>query len=406
MVPLWKRALSRLITTVVRAAESPKEHRRADVPLPTEDPWYESQEDLETIAPGTLLAHRPVEFRAGSHWVSHARAWQVRYRSTDTIGRAISAVATVMVPERAWTGRGPRPLVSYQGAIDSLGPRADPSYTFRKGSQKEFLLMSLALRHGWAVVTPDYTGPRHAFGAGLIAARIILDGIRAAFQLDPGGLSADAPAAMWGYSGGGQASAWAGEQHPLYAPEIRLVAIAAGGVPTDNRTLYRIDGGLLSGFALGAWLGISREYPDTDLHALANKQGLKVFDEIADMTVEELIAYFPFRRIAELTTVPDPFATESALLLNERIALGRRLPTAAVYLYHAIHDQLVPIVEADDLAAIYARGGVDVTLHRSRLGEHIVFHRLGAKRVLRFLTTRLETLPDLPITTQESGRAG
>jgi pimeloyl-ACP methyl ester carboxylesterase len=152
-----------------------------------------------------------------------------------------------MVPERAWAGEAPRPLVSYQGAIDSLGPRADPSYTFRKGSQKEFLLMALALRHGWAVVTPDFTGPRHAFGAGLIAARITLDGIRAAFEHEPADLSPGAPVAMWGYSGGGQATAWAAEQHPLYAPEIRLAAVAAGGVPTDNRSLYRIDGAYFPG---------------------------------------------------------------------------------------------------------------------------------------------------------------
>jgi pimeloyl-ACP methyl ester carboxylesterase len=393
MVPLWKRVLSRAITVAIRAEESPKRHRRPDVPLPTEDSWYESHEVLDTIQPGTLLAHRPVEFRAGSHWVSHARAWQLRYRSTDTMGQPISAVATLMVPERAWAGEGPRPLVSYQGAIDSLGPRADPSYTFRKGSQKEFLLMALALRHGWAVVTPDFTGPRHAFGAGLIAARITLDGIRAAFGHEPADLSPAAPVAMWGYSGGGQATAWAAEQHPLYAPEIRLAAVAAGGVPTDNRSLYRIDGGLLSGFALGAWVGISREYPQTNLLADANEQGRRVVEEIADMTVEELIAYFPCRRLGELTTVADAFATEGALIVNDQLALGRRLPSAPIYLYHAIHDQLVPIVEADDLAATYRRGGVDVTLKRSHLGEHILFHRFGANGVLHYLTSRLETPP-------------
>src|SRR5262249_17453693 len=142
MVPLWKRALSRAITAAIRVEESPKKHRGLDVPLPTDDPWYKSHEALDTIQPGTLLAHRPVEFRAGSPWVSHARGWQLRYRSADTVGQPISAVANLMVPERAWAGDAPRPLVSYQGAIDSLGPRADPSYTFRKGSQKEFLLMA------------------------------------------------------------------------------------------------------------------------------------------------------------------------------------------------------------------------------------------------------------------------
>jgi hypothetical protein len=174
-------------------------------------------------------------------------------------------------------------------------------------------------------------------------------------------------------------------------------------VPTDNRTLYRINGGLLSGFALGAWLGISREYPQTNLLADANDQGRQVFAEIADMTVEELIGYFPFRRMEDLTTVADPFAIPGAVLANEQIALGRRLPSAPVYLYHAIHDQLVPIVEADDLAATYRRGGVDVTLKRSRLGEHILFHRLGAKGVLHYLTSRLETSPNPPWPHQARG---
>jgi hypothetical protein len=91
--------------------------------------------------------------------------------------------------------------------------------------------------------------------------------------------------------------------------------------------------------------------------------------------------------------VADPFGTAGAQLVNEQLSLGRRLPNAPIYLYHSIHDQLVPIVEADDLAATYRRGGVDVTLKRSHLGEHILFHRFGAKGVLHYLTSRLETPP-------------
>jgi pimeloyl-ACP methyl ester carboxylesterase len=386
------------MTASIRAAAAAQERRLPDVPLPTDDPWYESDEALDAVQPGTLLAHRQIDFRGRFAFGLAASSWQLRYRSTDTAGRPISAVATLMVPAEAWAGEGPRPVVSYQCAIDSLGPRADPSYTLRRGNQREFWLMALGLRRGWAVVTADYTGPRRAFGSGLIAARITLDGIRAAFQLEPAGLSAGAPVGLWGYSGGGQATAWIAEQHPLYAPEIRLEAVAAGGVPTDNRALYRIDGGFLSGFALGAWLGISREYPETDLLALLNDDGRRVSEEIADMTVDELIAYFPFRRVAELTTVADPFGTEGALATNERLALGRRLPSAPVYLYHAVHDQLVPIVVADELAATYRRGGVDVTLRRSRLGEHVLVHRLGVTGVLRYLASRLATAHEPTVT--------
>jgi predicted esterase len=75
------------------------------------------------------------------------------------------------------------------------------------------------------------------------------------------------------------------------------------------------------------------------------------------------------------------------------LTLGRRFPSAPVYLYHSIHDQLVPIVEADELAATYRRGGADVTLRRSHLGEHVLFHRLGVVAALRYLASRLTTAP-------------
>jgi pimeloyl-ACP methyl ester carboxylesterase len=377
------------MTAAIERLAKAQDRRLPDFPLPTDDPWYESHEDLADIEPGTLLAHRPIDFGGRFALGLSARAWQLRYRSTDTAGRPISAVATLMVPDRAWAGQTPRPLVSYQVAIDSLGSKADPSYCLRRGHGREFWQMALGLRRGWAVVTADFTGPRRACFAGLIAARITLDGIRAALQPGPGGLSPDAPVGLWGYSGGGQATAWAAEQHPLYAPEIRLAAVAAGGVPTDNRSLYRIDGGFLSGFALGAWLGISREYPEKDLLAHVSDAGRQVFEHIADMTVEELIAYFPFRRVAELMTIDDPFGTEGALVLNEQLALGRRLPTAPVFLYHSIRDQLVPVVAAEDLAATYRRGGVEVSLRRSLLGEHVLYHRLAVKGVLRYLASRL-----------------
>ena len=106
-----------------------------------------------------------------------ADAWQVKFRSTDTRGAAVSGVTTVMIPRRPFNGAA-RPLLSYQCAIDSLGAAADPSYTLRHGDQWELPFIARALRRGWAVVTTDYTGPRHAFAAGLLAARFVLDGIR------------------------------------------------------------------------------------------------------------------------------------------------------------------------------------------------------------------------------------
>jgi hypothetical protein len=383
----WKLTLSKTMMSGLHRAARLQERKLPDYPLPTDDPFYRGDEDLASLQPGTLLDWRPIPVKGMVIKVA-ANGWQIRFRSTDTLGEPISSVATLYVPTARWR-HGSRPLVSYQCAIDSLGSNRDPSYTLRRGSQREAFLMALALRRGWAVVTSDFTGPRRAFGAGLIAARISLDGIRASLKFGPGGLDPTAPVGAWGYSGGGQATTWMAEQQPVYAPEVRLLAVAAGGVPTDRRALRRMDGGFFSGLALGAAVGIDREYPETKLEVILNDEGRRVVAEIADMTVDELVAYFPFRSLRELTTEPDPFDTEGTRATNEELRLGQRLPTAAVYLYHAIHDELVPISGADELALIYRKGGVDVTMRRSHLGEHIVAVMALTPSALRFLASRL-----------------
>ena len=168
-----------------------------------------------------------------------ADAWQVKFRSTDTQGAAASGVTTVMIPRRPFNGPV-RPLLSYQCAIDSLGAAADPSFTLRQGNQKELPLMARGLRRGWAVVTTDFTGPRHAHAAGPVAARFVLDGIRAAVAFEPAGFDAATPIGLWGYSGGSDATAFAADYHPSYASELNIVGAAGGAVPVDAGSWRRM----------------------------------------------------------------------------------------------------------------------------------------------------------------------
>src|SRR5690242_9699588 len=136
-----------------------------EVPPPADDPFYRVPENLEAFRPGEVLDRRPVDVRMFRRLVN-ADAWQVKFRSTDSRGAAVSGVTTLMIPRRPFKGLV-RPLLSYQPAIDSLGATADPSYTLRHGDQQELPLMVRALRRGWAVVSTDYTGPQHAFAVGL-----------------------------------------------------------------------------------------------------------------------------------------------------------------------------------------------------------------------------------------------
>lgn len=368
----------------------------ADVPPPGADPFYRPPDDVASHEPGSLLAARPVEVRALVRRL-RVRAWQLQYRSTDTRGDAVTGVATVMVPSRPYR-HGRRPLLSYQCAIDSLGAAADPSFTLRRGNQKELALMALALRRGWAIVTADYTGPRRAYAAGLIAGRFVLDAIRAAVRFDADGVDGSTPVGLWGYSGGAQATAWAAEQHAGYAPELNIVGSAAGGVPADLvSSIPRFDGSIFSGLGVGACVGLSREFPDIDLHAGITPEGRRLMESAVDMTVEQIAAHFPFVRWRDYLTVPEVLDIPGLRAAFEANALGQATPVAPVYLYHAIRDQLLAIEEVDALVARYRAEGAAVEYRRFRFGEHVIVAVTGVPSALRFLAARFRAAERLQI---------
>ena len=127
---------------------------------PAEDPFYQPPAGFELTPPGTLLRSRQVVV-TGLGVPFPVNAWQSLGRSTDTAGQAVAVASTLMVPVTPYPA-GPRPLLSYQTAIDSLGDQCNPSFTLRAGTEKELPLMSLALLRGWAVVVTDFEGPRNA----------------------------------------------------------------------------------------------------------------------------------------------------------------------------------------------------------------------------------------------------
>lgn len=376
----------------------------ADFPEPREDPFYDTDGDVADRRPGEILGYRAIEVR-GSAFPPNADAWQVRFRTNDTAGTPVTATATVLVPRRR-DRSGIRKLVSYQCAIDSLTPRVDPSYTLRRGNQRELPFIRLALWRGWAVVTTDYTGPRRAYAAGTVAGRHVLDGIRAALALKPAGLDAQTPVGLWGYSGGGQASAWAAELQPTYAPELNIAMVAAGRVPPDiHAVALRSDGTFFSGLAFGGALGISREHPEFDLPGLLTAEGLAELDRAQDMAVNDLLAAFPFRRLRDLSRVADPLAEPSVRELLGHNDLGNAIPTAPLYFYHSIYDQIIPIADVDALVAHYRNAGVDIRYRRSRIGEHcllVVTGAFGALRALQIGFARAEQVDrstDNPVST-------
>src|SRR6266568_3555972 len=98
-----KRVAARVMVRVLDVYERLKSRLLIEVRSPADDPFYRVPENLEAFRPGEVIDSRPVEVR-GLRRLINADAWQVKFRSTDASGAAVSGFTTVMIPRRPFNG--------------------------------------------------------------------------------------------------------------------------------------------------------------------------------------------------------------------------------------------------------------------------------------------------------------
>src|SRR5690606_38173405 len=159
-----------------------------------------------------------------------------------------------------------RQVILYAPGVHGLGNGCAPSRQLEIDGEYEAANIADALKAGYAVLVTDYVGytngsvPR--FMAGPSQGRNLLDIFKAATGIPGVGFSASARTAVWGYSQGGQAAAFAGELQPAYAPGLNLVALAPGGTPGDLfSTAEYLNDRNGAAFLFSAVVGLREEYP-------------------------------------------------------------------------------------------------------------------------------------------------
>lgn len=357
---------------------------------PSADAFYTDPAQLQGTEPGAILRSRPVTIR-GLGFPMPVRAWQVLYRSTDAQGRpnAVSGTVAALDDGRPLTGR---PLVAYNVGSHGLGPDCAPSYLLRQGADFEEPMIAGALGRGWAVMVSDYEGSGtpgpHTYGSGLATGRSVLDGARAAMRLPELGLQ-NSPVALWGYSEGGLATAWAAELAPKYAPELNVVGAAAGGVPANLGNVARkIDGGPLSGFVLAAAVGLDRAYPSLKLDSLLNEKGRIAAAAVATMCQYEWTMAFANQHLADFTTVADPLNLPRVRTILDANTLGRHDPGIPLHIYESVWDEFMPLEDVRALVHTYCGYGLPVSYYEDAFSEHISLAGQGAPAAMAWLGDR------------------
>jgi hypothetical protein len=267
--------------------------------LPSQDPFYTyaGSTPLRRIAPGTVLRHRSVRLSLGTS--TPVAAEQLLYRTTGQRGEPTVTVTTVLQPPSAPVL--PR-IVGYLSFYDGLGSRCDPSYTLAGGDSgdstyqqeayEEELLILWYLAQGDIVTVPDFEGTGLHWMAGRESGYGALDAIKATESYLS--LGSGAMVGLSGYSGGSVAADWASELAPAYAPQLRIVGVAAGGIPADYFSHFAyIDGTTEYSAALpGELLGLARAY-GIDLDKYLSPLGQKVVTELADSCIASAFGNYP-----------------------------------------------------------------------------------------------------------------
>jgi hypothetical protein len=369
----------------------------ASIPTPENDPFYAAPRDIANYRDGQVIRSRQIQGYL-SVLPLPVKVWQLEYRTEDNHGQPSASVTTVLEPKTPWKGSGGRPLISYQTAEDGVAGKCAPSYQIRAGDQAEptnataeTSEMFAAVEQGWAVTAPDYEGPQSEFLVAKTEAHGVLDAIRATLSFHPAALTSKSPVALWGYSGGSFASVVAAQYQSSYAPDLTFRAIGLGGLVGSVRASINDFSGTVFGGTIAMGInGFIRGFPGLDVPSYLNATGKADVKAAAHDCISDAVPRFPFLSFSQIEAKPDVLDHGViARMLQANSPLGiKGVPTAPIYDYHAVGDELAPLQPALALLHRFCNAGVVVQHVQSLVGEHISEVVTGFPGALRFFENR------------------
>ncbi|MDI1258709.1 lipase family protein [Aquabacterium sp.] len=358
---------------------------------PTADAFYTSptSAELAAQAPGNVLRYRALP--AASLGTSLKEGWQLMYRSTNTKDQPVAMVTTILIPKAApATGRK---LLSYQSFYDSLTLDCSPSGQATSNTLLEKTFFQSALNKGYVVTMADYEGLESQWIVAKNSGQGVLDGIRATLKFPKSGLNASTPVGMLGYSGGGFATAWAAELANGYAPDLKIIGAAQGGLPVNPiNVAKKVDGTFWAGAYLGAVVGLSRGYPEIKVEDYATPVGIEAIKDIGTRCLTgspNLLTAYAYKKGSDLLKDPNFLNLPLMQAINRENTMGQYAPKIPLHIFESVGDQLMPIADVDNLVAYYCANGAKVQ-YKPVSGTDHVLGALGLSGGLNYLLDRFD----------------
>lgn len=349
---------------------------------PSKDDFYIPPLNFEEEELGTILRYRKSRHKLRSVYlpIEIANSWDILVRSEDSHGNASAVVSTLIEPFNA----DPNKLVAYNIAQDSSNFDCSATYAIVEGAdlfsnlaaQTEFALFAGAvlLSEGYYVMTTAFettADNKAAFTAGRLAGKNVLNSVKGALNTrNFTGLN-DPQVVVWGFSGGGQATAWASALMGDYAPELKsnVIAAAFGGLPSNiTETVLSTDKTLFAGLIPNGIYGLIHEYPHLEpiFKSHMNETQWARIKLGAEHCIVPSIFEFAFENFIHpnnsyFTDGLDLLRQEdiAKVLLENTLALNNstEIPPIPIFMYHGIWDQIVPYVNSERVFKNWCEGG-------------------------------------------------
>jgi alpha-beta hydrolase superfamily lysophospholipase len=242
--------------------------------------FYAAPSPLPDGPPGTIIRSEAVDgFSSG------ATAHRVLYKSTGYDGRPTAVSGLIVVPDGS-PPAGDRKVIAYTHGTVGVAPECAPSLVTDEAQQPLLLEGGRELlAAGYVVAASDYQGlgtpGPHPYLVGESEAMNELDIVRAARNLSEAHAGKDF--VVWGHSQGGHASLFTGQLAGSYAPELRLLGVAAGAPVPNLADLFEVNiettvGKILISMALQSW---ARVYDDASLDQIVSRGARPLVGRIA-----------------------------------------------------------------------------------------------------------------------------
>src|SRR5271155_4083852 len=347
---------------------------------------------------GDLVLYRPATVNLNVALPSN-KAWTVLYQSTEQHGKPDWVTGTVIVPTAKWSGKGERPVVTYGPGTQGLAHQCAPSLQMAEGTEYDGGAIIESLKKGYAVTVTDYQGYTNGavptYAAGKAEGQAVLDVVRAGRQVPGSGIGASAPGIVWGYSQGGQAASWAAELQSSYAPEVKMIGLAAGGVPSNLQAIGEFDNASVgTAFGLDGLIGLSAAYPEEfNLASFSNTAGLEAAGKLLSECAIQSLREFRDVNSAEYTIGDKSFTQLEAehpaieTVVKEQ-QLGTKAVSVPVYHYHGLEDEFVPVKQDVELHQKWCELGVkdDLQLYP---GDHLLTDPTAIPNVIKRVEERV-----------------